>query len=117
MALWSFILKSSQLSPSLITSPRCGLSDLYPIIIYHVMCLCCSRPEDRGHQEEAAAVHRAVQVAPKLAESLVRLRPTSVRRPHQPGQRSHRAGINATNMCYTCAKNHTCSSSALHAFS
>lgn len=51
--------------------------------------VCFSRPEDRGHQEEAAAVHRAVQVAAQLAESLVRLRHASVGRPHQPGQRSN----------------------------
>lgn len=52
------------------------------------MCVLCviSRPEDRGHQEEAAAVHRAVQVAPQLAESLVRLRHASGSCPHQPGQ-------------------------------
>lgn len=51
--------------------------------------VCCSRPEDRGHQEEAAVVHRAVQVASQLAESLVRLRHAGVGRPHQPGQKSN----------------------------
>lgn len=56
--------------------------------------VCSSRPEDRGHQEEAAAVHRAVQVAPQLAEPLVRLRHAGLSRPDQPGQRSntHEAG-------------------------
>lgn len=55
-----------------------------------VCFVCCSCPEDRGHQEETAVVHRALQVTPQLPESLVCLRHTSVSRPHQPGQRSHR---------------------------
>lgn len=44
-----------------------------------------SCPEDRGHEEEAAALHRALQVAPQLPQPLVRLLLTGVRCAHQPG--------------------------------
>lgn len=44
-----------------------------------------SCPEDRGHEEEAAAVHRALQVAAQLPQPLVRLFRTGVRRAHKPG--------------------------------
>lgn len=52
-------------------------------------CLCCSCSEDRGHQEEAAAVHRAVQVAPQLAEPLLCVHDSGVSSAREPGQRSH----------------------------
>lgn len=44
-----------------------------------------SCPEDCRHKEEAAAVHRALQVAPQLPEPLLRLLRAGVRRAHQPG--------------------------------
>lgn len=44
-----------------------------------------SCPEDCGHKEEAAAVHRALQVAAQLPQPLVRLFGTGVRRAHKPG--------------------------------
>lgn len=65
-----------------------------------VCFVCCSCPEDRGHQEETAVVHRALQVTPQLPESLVCLRHTSVSRPHQPGQRSH------SHICITLVYSH-----------
>lgn len=52
-------------------------------------CVCSSRPEDRGHQKEAAAVHRAMQVTPQLAEPLICLCHASLSRPDQPGQTSN----------------------------
>lgn len=59
------------------------------------VCVCCSCPEDRSHQEEAAVVHRAVQVAAQLAESLICLHHTSIGRPHQPGQSSTHTDLEA----------------------
>lgn len=44
-----------------------------------------SCPEDCCHEEEAATVHRALQVAPQLPEPLLRLLRAGVRRAHQPG--------------------------------
>lgn len=58
-------------------------------------CLLCSRPEDCGHQEEAAAVHRTLQVFTQFPESLVCLHHPGLCRPRQPGQRSH--GLTETN--------------------
>lgn len=50
-----------------------------------VFCLCCSGPEDRGHQEEAAALHRTLQVPPQLPEPYVCLCCACLGRPRQPG--------------------------------
>ena len=51
-----------------------------------LLCLLAhSCPEDCCHEEEAAAVHRSLQVPPQLAQPLVRLLRTGVRRAHQPG--------------------------------
>lgn len=47
--------------------------------------LACSCPEDCRHEEEAAAVHRSLQVPPQLAQPLVSLLRTGVCRAHQPG--------------------------------
>lgn len=44
-----------------------------------------SCPEDCGHEEEAAAVHRALQVAAQLPQPLIRLFGTGVRCAHKPG--------------------------------
>lgn len=54
----------------------------------HADLLCLpstSCPEDCGHKEEAAAVHRALQVAAQLPKPLVCLFRTGVRRAHKPG--------------------------------
>lgn len=51
-----------------------------------LLCLLArSCPEDCCHEEEAAAVHRSLQVPPQLAQPLVRLLRTGVRCAHQPG--------------------------------
>lgn len=50
------------------------------------LCLCCSGSENCGDTEEAAAVHRPLQVPPQLSQPLICLFPACVSRAHQPGE-------------------------------
>lgn len=44
-----------------------------------------SGPEDCSHQEEAAAVHRPLQIPAQLSQPLLGLLSTGVSRAHKPG--------------------------------
>lgn len=70
--------------------------------------LSTSCSEDCCHKEEAAAVHRALQVAPQLSQPLVRLLRPGVCRAHQPGT----LGSGQVTLRGTAEPRRTCRSNA-----